>query len=84
MPTPESHPHAHIPKGARIILVRHGQPALPLRPRTSHHEFRDYIDAYEAAGLDPESLPPSRNNHCLSSGGALLGGLRMWTSCSKL
>ena len=60
MPTPErkSHIHSHIPKGARIILVRHGQPALPLRPRTSHHEFRDYIDAYEAAGLDPGSLPP--------------------------
>lgn len=50
-------PHP-VPKGARIILVRHGRPALPLRPRTSHHGFRDYIDAYEAAGLDPESLPP--------------------------
>src|ERR1700744_680717 len=50
-------PHS-VPKGARIILVRHGRPALPLRPRTSHHGFRDYIDAYEAAGLDPESLPP--------------------------
>jgi broad specificity phosphatase PhoE len=50
-------PHP-VPKGARIILVRHGRPALPLRPRTSHHEFRDYIDAYEAAGLDPDSLPP--------------------------
>jgi broad specificity phosphatase PhoE len=48
----------HIPRGARIILVRHGRPALPLKPRTSHHGFRDYIDAYEAAGLDPESLPP--------------------------
>lgn len=47
-----------IPKGARIILVRHGRPDLPLRPRTSHHGFRDYIDAYEAAGLDPQSLPP--------------------------
>ena len=47
-----------IPKGARIILVRHGRPHLPLRPRTSHHGFRDYIDAYEAAGLDPENLPP--------------------------
>jgi broad specificity phosphatase PhoE len=47
-----------IPKGARIILVRHGRPALPLRPRTSHSEFRDYIDAYEQAGLDPESFPP--------------------------
>ena len=55
MPDHKSHT---IPKGARIILVRHGRPALPLRPRTSHREFRDYIDAYEQAGLDPESLPP--------------------------
>jgi broad specificity phosphatase PhoE len=47
-----------IAKGARIILVRHGRPHLPLRPRTGHHGFRDYIDAYEAAGLDPESMPP--------------------------
>ena len=54
---PDHRSHA-IPKGARIILVRHGRPALPLRPRTSHSEFRDYIDAYEQAGLDPESLPP--------------------------
>jgi broad specificity phosphatase PhoE len=55
MPEPRQH---CIPKGARIILVRHGRPALPLRPRTSHHGFRQYIDAYEAAGLDPASLPP--------------------------
>ena len=44
--------------GARIILIRHGQPAIALRPRTSHRGFSDYIDAYEAAGLDPASLPP--------------------------
>jgi len=44
--------------GARIILIRHGQPAIALRPRTSHHGFSDYIDSYEAAGLDPASLPP--------------------------
>ena len=43
----------------RIILIRHGQPAIALRPRTSRHGFRDYIDAYEAAGLDPASLPPA-------------------------
>lgn len=47
-----------VPKGARIILVRHGRPHLPLCPRTGHRGFADYIDAYEAAGLDPESLPP--------------------------
>ena len=42
----------------RIILVRHGRPAIPTNPRTSHRGFRDYIDAYEAAGLDPDSAPP--------------------------
>jgi broad specificity phosphatase PhoE len=42
----------------RIILIRHGQPAIALRPRTSHRGFRAYIDAYEAAGLDPASMPP--------------------------
>lgn len=58
MPTPDHISRAHIPQGARVILVRHGRPALPLRPRTSHLGFKNYIDAYEAAGLDPESLPP--------------------------
>ncbi len=45
-------------KPARIILIRHGQPAIALSPRTSHAGFAAYIDAYEAAGLDPASLPP--------------------------
>lgn len=44
--------------GARVILIRHGQPAIALSPRASHREFGAYIDAYEAAGLNPESLPP--------------------------
>jgi len=43
---------------SRIILIRHGQPAIETSPRTGHHGFRDYIDAYEAAGLSPESVPP--------------------------
>jgi broad specificity phosphatase PhoE len=42
----------------RIVLVRHGRPAIDGGERTSHHGFRAYIDAYEAAGLDPESVPP--------------------------
>lgn len=44
--------------GPRIILIRHGRPNIPVSVRTSHKEFRSYIDAYEAAGLDPESAPP--------------------------
>lgn len=48
------------PRGAaqRIILVRHGRPAIETAPRTGHHGFRSYIDDYEAAGLDPGSAPP--------------------------
>ena len=42
----------------RILLVRHGQPGIALSPRTDHGGFSAYIDAYEAAGLDPASLPP--------------------------
>jgi broad specificity phosphatase PhoE len=45
-------------QGTRIILVRHGRPAIPTNPRTSHHGFRRYIDAYQDAGLDPQSAPP--------------------------
>lgn len=45
-------------KQQRIILVRHGKPAIAVNPRTGHHGFRSYIDAYEEAGLDPQSAPP--------------------------
>jgi broad specificity phosphatase PhoE len=45
-------------KPLKIILIRHGQPAIPVAPRTSHAEFRSYIDHYEDAGLDPASAPP--------------------------
>ncbi len=44
--------------GARIILIRHGQPDIALSPRAGHREFGAYIGAYEEAGLDPASLPP--------------------------
>lgn len=41
----------------KIILVRHGKPAIDY-PRICHRGFRDYIDDYEEAGLDPKSAPP--------------------------
>jgi broad specificity phosphatase PhoE len=43
----------------RIILIRHGRPAIATAPRTTHHEFRTYIDDYEDAGLDPSNAPPA-------------------------
>ena len=51
----------HAQAKLRVILVRHGRPAIAWGDRTSHNGFRDYIDAYEAAGLDPESAPPEES-----------------------
>jgi len=42
----------------RILLIRHGQPHIALRPRTTRAGFADYISAYEEAGLSPANLPP--------------------------
>jgi len=53
-----AHQRAHAAAAMRIILVRHGRPAISTEQRTTHRGFRDYIDAYEAAGLDPGSVPP--------------------------
>lgn len=50
--------HVYAGSALRVILVRHGRPAISTEHRTNHHGFRDYIDAYEAAGLDPGSAPP--------------------------
>lgn len=55
MPTESPAPK---PPAKRILLIRHGQPRIALSPRTGHRGFAGYIDAYEAAGLDPVSLPP--------------------------
>ena len=43
------------PLKLRVILVRHGRPAIASNPRTGHHGFRRYIDDYQDAGLDPKS-----------------------------
>lgn len=58
---PEMRPGA--PGPLRVILIRHGQPAIPIAPRTGHKGFQAYIDDYEEAGLDPESLPPAELKH---------------------
>jgi len=50
--------HALAEAALRIVLVRHGRPAISDGERTCHRGFSDYMDAYEAAGLDPNSVPP--------------------------
>jgi broad specificity phosphatase PhoE len=41
-----------------IVLVRHGKPAIESSHSTGHDGFRQYIDGYQEAGLDPVSMPP--------------------------
>ena len=55
----------------RIILVRHGKPAISTRLRTGHKGFRAYIDAYEAAGLDPDNAPPEEVQDLVKELGAI-------------
>jgi broad specificity phosphatase PhoE len=55
---PDADPGEGREYAERIILIRHGQPDIPVAPRASHCEFRNYIDAYEQSGLDPQSAPP--------------------------
>jgi broad specificity phosphatase PhoE len=55
----------------RIVLIRHGKPAIAAHPRTSHAGFRTYIDDYEAAGLDPASAPPEELQDLVKELGAI-------------
>jgi broad specificity phosphatase PhoE len=55
----------------RIILIRHGQPDIPVAPRASQGEFRSYIDAYEQSGLDPQSAPPEELQDLVGELGAV-------------
>ena len=55
----ETVPDVQEIRAERIVLIRHGQPDIPVAPRASHREFRRYIDAYEQSGLAPESMPPN-------------------------
>jgi broad specificity phosphatase PhoE len=60
----------------RVILIRHGRPDLPIAPRTSHREFREYIDAYEEAGLDPLDAPPEELQDLVSEIAAVFTSAR--------
>lgn len=42
----------------RLVLARHGRPALDRSTRVSARGYYDWWQAYEAGGLDPASKPP--------------------------
>ncbi len=68
---PRARRHAHAVAPMRIVLIRHGRPAIAIHPRTCHAGFRSYIDDYEAAGLDPASAPPEELQDLVKELGAV-------------
>lgn len=41
-----------------ITLIRHGPPAVSLRQKVSGHQFRAFVERYDAARILRRSLPP--------------------------
>ncbi|MEM6449858.1 MAG: histidine phosphatase family protein [Cyanobacteria bacterium P01_D01_bin.105] len=41
-----------------ITLIRHGPPAVSLRQRVGGHQFRQFVERYDAARIAQRSLPP--------------------------
>ncbi len=41
-----------------ITLIRHGPPAVSLRQRVAGHQFRRFVERYDAAKIARASLPP--------------------------
>lgn len=41
-----------------ITLIRHGPPAVSLRQRVCGHQFRQFVERYDAARIAQRALPP--------------------------
>ena len=41
-----------------ITLIRHGPPAVSLRQKVRGHQFRQFVERYDAAKIARQSLPP--------------------------
>ncbi|MGC1308369.1 MAG: histidine phosphatase family protein [Phormidesmis sp.] len=41
-----------------ITLIRHGPPAVSLRQRVRGHQFRQFVERYDAAQITHRALPP--------------------------
>ena len=48
----------HIPAKHSITLIRHGPPAVSLRQKVRGHQFRQFVERYDAAKIAQRALPP--------------------------
>ena len=42
-----------------ITLIRHGPPAVSLRQRVAGHQFRQFVERYDAAKIKHQAAPPA-------------------------
>lgn len=47
-----------LPTSQRITLIRHGPPAVSLRQPVRGHQFRRFVERYDAAKIAQRALPP--------------------------
>lgn len=51
-------PHSPHHSPQSITLIRHGPPAVSLRQKVRGHQFRQFVERYDAAKIARRSLPP--------------------------
>ncbi len=48
----------HTPAKHSITLIRHGPPAVSVRQKVRGHQFRQFVERYDAAKIAQRALPP--------------------------
>lgn len=49
-----------------ITLIRHGPPAVSLRQRVRGHQFRQFVERYDAARIERQAQPPRSAQQVMS------------------
>jgi hypothetical protein len=59
-----------------ITLIRHGPPAVSLRQRVRGHQFRQFVERYDAAEIAQRALPPLSAQRVVAQASAVFASHR--------
>lgn len=59
-----------------ITLIRHGPPAVSLRQRVPGHQFRQFVERYDAAKIARQSYPPRAAMQAVAQAGLVFASHR--------
>ena len=79
MPTESSDGHLTDPKPrpGRIVLARHGEPALSRRVKLTARQYRDWWALYEAGGIAAGQSPPAHLKAAAARAGVVYSSTRL-------